>query len=243
MQQTRNAAGLYRPEFERDSCGFGLIAQMDNRPSHWLVQTSIDALARLTHRGAIAADGKSGDGCGLLMRKPDAFLRQAAAGAGIKLSEHYGVGMVFLNRDPAMADAARAELQAELERQGLTVRLISYKGLVMPANLPVFYPDLGDERLESSICLFHQRFSTNTLPQWPLAQPFRYPGAQRRNQHHRGNRNWAEARSHGLPRRCCPTWPNPAAGQRCRLGLQSWTTCWKLLVMPAAWICSAPCAC
>ncbi len=105
--------GLYRPEFEKDSCGFGLIAQMDNRPSHWLVRTSINALARLTHRGAVAADGKSGDGCGLLMRKPDAFLRLAAAGAGIRLGAHYGVGMVFLNRDPALAEAARTALREE----------------------------------------------------------------------------------------------------------------------------------
>jgi glutamate synthase (NADPH/NADH) large chain len=56
-----NSPTLYRPEFERDSCGFGLIAQMDNQASHWLVKTSINSLARLTHRGAVAADGKSGD--------------------------------------------------------------------------------------------------------------------------------------------------------------------------------------
>ncbi|MDG4553908.1 MAG: glutamate synthase large subunit [Candidatus Competibacter sp.] len=273
MRVSPLSQGLYRPEFERDSCGFGLIAQMDNRPSHWLVQTSIDALARLTHRGAIAADGKSGDGCGLLMRKPDAFLRQAAAAAGIHLGEHYGVGMVFLNRDPTLAEAARADLRAELERQGLTVagwravpvnsdacgeesrhtlpdiaqifvnppagmlpevferhlfvarrranqhirardpvhyvpslsgRLISYKGLVMPANLPVFYPDLGDERLESSICLFHQRFSTNTLPQWWLAQPFRYLAHNGEINTIGGNRNWAEARSYTFSSRLLP---------------------------------------
>ncbi len=264
MQQTR-AAGLYRPEFEKDSCGFGLIAQMDNQPSHWLVQTSIASLARLTHRGAVAADGKSGDGCGLLMRKPDTFLRLAATEAGVRLGEHYGVGMVFLNRDPTLAAAARADLQAELEKEGLTVagwrvvpinpdacgeesrrtlphieqifvnppdgmppetferhlfvarrrvnqrirardsvyyvpslsgRVISYKGLVMPANLPVFYPDLHDERLESSICLFHQRFSTNTLPQWWLAQPFRYLAHNGEINTIGGNRNWTEARSH-----------------------------------------------
>jgi len=115
------AQGLYRPEFERDSCGFGLIAQMDNQPSHWLVQTSINALARLTHRGAVAADGKSGDGCGLLMRKPDAFLRRVAGEAGMNLGAQYGVGMVFLNHDPALATAARADLQRELEKESLTV--------------------------------------------------------------------------------------------------------------------------
>ncbi|MCW8955967.1 MAG: hypothetical protein OQL09_03725, partial [Gammaproteobacteria bacterium] len=59
-------SGLYKSKFEKDSCGFGLIAQMDDKASHWLVETAVHALARLTHRGAIAADGKSGDGCGLL---------------------------------------------------------------------------------------------------------------------------------------------------------------------------------
>ena len=265
MYTTPPARSLYHPEFEKDSCGFGLIVQMDNRPSHWLIRTSIASLARLTHRGAVAADGKSGDGCGLLLRKPDAFLRLAAAEAGIKLGGHYGVGMVFLNRDPALAAAARADLRAELEQEGLTVagwrvvpinpdacgeesrktlphieqvfvnppadmlpeamerhlfvarrranqrirardpvyyvlslsgRVIGYKGLVMPASLPEFYPDLDDERLESSICLFHQRFSTNTLPQWWLAQPFRYLAHNGEINTIRGNRNWAEARSY-----------------------------------------------
>ena len=265
--------GLYRPEFEKDSCGFGLIAQMDNRPSHWLVRTSINALARLTHRGAVAADGKSGDGCGLLMRKPDAFLRLAAAGAGFHLGARYGVGMVFLNHDPALAEAARTGLREELEREGLHVagwrvvpinpeacgeqsrqtaprveqvfvnaptdllpealerklfiarrranlrislhdpayyvlslsgRVLSYKGLVMPANLPTFYPDLSDSRLESSICLFHQRFSTNTLPRWSLAQPFRYLAHNGEINTICGNRNWAEARSYTLASRLLP---------------------------------------
>lgn len=76
---------LYRPQFEQDSCGFGLIAQLDDKPSHWLVKTAMSSLAQLTHRGAVAADGKSGDGCGLLFRKPDGFLREVAAEAGIAL--------------------------------------------------------------------------------------------------------------------------------------------------------------
>ncbi|MFO1371754.1 MAG: glutamate synthase large subunit [Candidatus Competibacteraceae bacterium] len=276
MPYTMNSRGLYHPEFEKDSCGFGLIAQMDNRPSHWLVRTAINSLARLTHRGAVAADGKSGDGCGLLMRKPDAYLRQVAAEAGIQLGSHYGVGMVFLNQEPALAAAARADLRTELEKEGLKVagwrvvpidpdacgaesrktlphieqvfvnapakmlpeslerhlflarrranqcirgrdpvyyvlslsgRVIAYKGLVMPANLPVFYRDLNDERLESSICLFHQRFSTNTLPQWWLAQPFRYLAHNGEINTIHGNRNWAEARSYKFS---TPLLPNMA---------------------------------
>ena len=65
-----SAKSLYDAAFERDSCGFGLIANLDDESSHWVVQTAIGALTRLTHRGAIAADGKTGDGCGLLIKQP-----------------------------------------------------------------------------------------------------------------------------------------------------------------------------
>ena len=254
---------LYRPHFEQDSCGFGLMAQMDDKPSHWLVQTAINSLACLTHRGAVAADGKSGDGCGLLFRKPDAFLRAVAAEQGFALGETYAAGLVFLNRDKALADAAKARLKAELEGQGLVVagfravptnasacgeyalatlptieqvfvscpvtmteeaferslyiarrraekaleagdqtfylptlssRVVSYKGLVTPDNLPVFYPDLKDERFASSLAVYHQRFSTNTWPEWRLAQPFRYLAHNGEINTLQGNRNWSRAR-------------------------------------------------
>jgi glutamate synthase (NADPH/NADH) large chain len=258
--------GLYRPEFEKDSCGFGLIAQMDNEASHWLVETAIKSLGRLTHRGAVAADGKSGDGCGLLLKKPDRFFRRAADECGISLKPLYAAGMVFLNRDKARAATARAKLEHALCGQGLAVagwrpvpinpdacgpealksrplveqvfvnapngmasevfesrlfiarrrveielahaqdevfyvpslsaRVNSYKGLVMPENLPVFYADLNDEELSSSICVFHQRFSTNTWPQWRLAQPLRFLAHNGEINTIQGNRNWAHARAH-----------------------------------------------
>ena len=257
--------GLYRPSFEKDSCGFGLIAQMDGKASHWLVQTAINSLACLTHRGAVAADQKTGDGCGLLLRKPDSFLRAIAAEAGLDVGERYAAGMVFLNRDDGLAARARTQLEQELKNQGLQVagwrpvpvdtaacgeealksvprieqvfvnapedvddatmerrlyvarrrcekiveteddtfyvpslstRVISYKGLVMPANLPVFYLDLKDERLESSLCVFHQRFSTNTWPEWRLAQPFRFLAHNGEINTIQGNRHWSVARSH-----------------------------------------------
>ncbi len=257
--------GLYRSAFEKDNCGFGLIAQMDGKPSHWLVSTAISALARLTHRGAVAADGKSGDGCGLLLRKPDSFLRAAAAELDIEVADLYAVGMVFLNQDAALADAARQRLAAELAREGLAVagwrlvptdesacgeealsslprieqiyvnapdgmdeasferhlyiarrrtekalepgdaafyvpslysRVISFKGLVLPENLPVFYKDLNEESLESATAVFHQRFSTNTWPQWRLAQPFRYLAHNGEINTIQGNRNWSVARGH-----------------------------------------------
>ena len=115
----RKLGGLYLPEFEKGSCGFGLIAQMDDRASHWLVKTAITSLSRLTHRGAIAADGKTGDGCGLLLKKPDGFLRGAADAAGLRLADVYATGMVFLSRDTALAESARARLLREVAEQGL----------------------------------------------------------------------------------------------------------------------------
>src|SRR5581483_1126812 len=85
--------GLYRDAYERDSCGFGLIASLDDQPSHWLVQTAITSLNRLTHRGAIAGDGKTGDGCGLLLKKPEGFLRAVAGEAGIELADRFASGL------------------------------------------------------------------------------------------------------------------------------------------------------
>ncbi|WP_245732590.1 glutamate synthase large subunit [Solimonas aquatica] len=258
--------GLYRPEFEKDSCGFGLIAHMDDQPSHKLVQTAITALHRMTHRGAVAADGKTGDGCGLLMKKPDAFLRRAAAEAGVELGAgDYGVGNVFFSRDAAKRARAQTLIKESLELQGLKLaglravptdpaalgeeasrsvpvieqvfvtgpkdlhahafelklfkarrraekliqaegdsefyvthlscRVIVYKGLVMPEFLSAFYPDLADAQLESSMCVFHQRFSTNTLPQWRLCHPFRYLAHNGEINTISGNRKWAQARA------------------------------------------------
>ena len=264
--------GLYRPEFERDNCGFGLIAQMDGKASHWLIKTAISALARLTHRGAVAADGKTGDGCGILMAMPDSFMRIAAQETGLTLSDDFATGLVFLNA--VTSENAKAVLNSELEAEGLSVagwriiptdesalgeqakasvplieqvfvnstdgesqnsferklflarrraekkiwetdpdfyipslscKVILYKGLVMPEYLPVFYKDLNDERMESSLCLFHQRFSTNTLPQWRLAQPFRYLAHNGEINTIQGNRNWAIARGAKLK---SPVLPN-----------------------------------
>ena len=103
----RKAQGLYDPAFERDSCGFGLIANLDDMPSHWVVETAISALARLTHRGAVAADGKTGDGCGLLLKFPFAFLRAVGEELGFELAEKFAAGTVFLHQDEQRASNAR----------------------------------------------------------------------------------------------------------------------------------------
>src|SRR5262249_60949042 len=113
--------GLYKDSYERDSCGFGLIASLDDAASHWLVRTAITSLNRLTHRGAVAADGKTGDGCGLLLKRPERFLRAVAAECGIALGSRFASGLVFLSRDEPRAAAARAALAAQLAAQGLEV--------------------------------------------------------------------------------------------------------------------------
>ncbi|HWG76404.1 MAG TPA: glutamate synthase large subunit [Steroidobacteraceae bacterium] len=256
--------GLYREAYERDSCGFGLIASLDDTPSHWLVETAIASLNRLTHRGAIATDGKTGDGCGLLLKRPERFLRALAKDAKIRLSPRFASGLVFLSQDATQAEAARAALRTELTRVGLelagwrvvptdagacgaealktlprieqpfvnarsadideasfnrklflarrrteqqlegtdrqfycpslSASTIVYKGMVMPQHLAEFYPDLADSRLEASVAVFHQRFSTNTLPQWRLAHPFRYLAHNGEINTIEGNRQWALAR-------------------------------------------------
>lgn len=255
--------GLYRLDEFKDNCGFGLIAHIKGKASHSLLQTAIEALTCMTHRGGINADGKTGDGCGLLMQKPDRFLREVAReSCGAELTDIYGVGSLMLSRDPAVAAQARSVLEEELVAQGLIVAgwrevpvdaaclgpiarkslpvfnhlfvnsvnlpleqvnarlfmarrnaelrltqdssfyiaslstgVIVFKGLMMPVDLPRFFTDLADPRLETAICVFHQRFSTNTMPQWPLAQPFRMLAHNGEINTIVGNRNWSVART------------------------------------------------
>jgi glutamate synthase (NADPH/NADH) large chain len=255
---------LCRLDDFKDNCGFGLIAQVKGVTSHKLLQDAIQSLTCMTHRGGVAADGKTGDGCGLLMQKPDSFLRTVVADSlQVELPESYAVGAVMLSTDEDQRSASKAILEQELTDQGLNVigwrevptdnsclgpialeslpafeqifiapgkvegeqqftarlymgrrkaekrldadssfhiaslgtNVLSYKGLMMPVDLPGFYLDLADERLETAICVFHQRFSTNTMPKWPLAQPFRMLAHNGEINTIMGNRNWSVART------------------------------------------------
>ena len=82
----------------KDNCGFGLIAHSKGNASHKLLQNAIEALTCMTHRGGVAADGKTGDGCGLLMQKPDAFLRSVVKHE-CRFAQTYAVGAVMLSTD------------------------------------------------------------------------------------------------------------------------------------------------
>lgn len=220
----------------KDNCGFGLIANIKNRPSHENLENAITALERMMHRGAVAADGKTGDGSGLLLSLPHEFMRLTAQEAGVELPEMYAVAVVFTRQASnlerfeklcndndlkvvldrvvpvdtnALGEQALATLpeihhifitpnslmasqrfdallylsRKEIEHAlvddsdfyiaSMSARVVSYKGLIMPTHIKEFYTDLQDENFKISFALFHQRFSTNTLPKWRLAQPFR----------------------------------------------------------------------
>ncbi len=254
---------LYDHSVQRENCGFGLIAHQHGEASHKLIKTAISALDRMQHRGGIAADGKTGDGCGLLLQKPDSFFRAVAEDNGWKLGKKYAVGMIFLSPDPVAAALSKKVLEEEFANESLTLigwrtvptdtsvlgdaaisnmptieqvfvdappgwrnrdlerRLYMarrraekritddvfyiaslsclvtiYKGLMMPKDLSNFYLDLADIRMQSAICVFHQRFSTNTSPQWHLAQPFRYLAHNGEINTITGNRQWSRARTY-----------------------------------------------
>ncbi|NIP16788.1 MAG: glutamate synthase large subunit, partial [Xanthomonadales bacterium] len=121
MPTDLSSNGLYRPEDSKESCGFGLIAHMRGMQSHELVSTACSALTRMTHRGAVDADGKTGDGCGVLMSFPRSFFRAVAADEGIRLDEQFAVGMVFLSQDEAQAKRSRKILEKHIERETLGV--------------------------------------------------------------------------------------------------------------------------
>jgi glutamate synthase (NADPH) large chain len=114
-------SGLYDVRDERDACGFGLIAHLDDKPSHTLVTQSLEALARMAHRGGVAADGLSGDGCGLLLKTPDAFLRAIAAESRIALGQRYASGLVFMPHDDDAITRVHATFSQSLREVGLAV--------------------------------------------------------------------------------------------------------------------------
>jgi len=95
---------------DHDACGVGFIAQVGGSASHAVVERGLGALARLAHRGGVDADGRSGDGAGLLVELPKAFFRKAARADGIELPDEFGVGMVFLQRgrESLAVDAIRS---------------------------------------------------------------------------------------------------------------------------------------
>ncbi|MGB0522300.1 MAG: glutamate synthase large subunit [Flammeovirgaceae bacterium] len=219
-----------------ENCGCGLMANIKNKPTRQMTLDSIEALKRMIHRGAIAADGKSGDGCGFLFSLPKEFMIRAAKAEGHDLPSSFAVAMMFITdefqkelfceickkndlkvlffrkvpintdvlgkqalevlpeivqafvvpnaiiatqRFEALLYLTRKETEHALKKANdfyiasFSSKVIAYKGLVMPTFIKDLYLDLQADDFAVSFALFHQRFSTNTLPRWGLAQPFR----------------------------------------------------------------------
>ncbi len=253
---------LHDPAFEHDSCGFGLIASIDGTPSTWLVDQAFTALARMSHRGGVNADGITGDGCGVLFYRAHDWLRALADEASIAVAECFTAGLVFLDRDSGIAARAQSNLESCLRDEGLatagwrdvpvvdqpcgplgvasrpiirqifvdapagldeatfdralfrarrraelacaddasfyvvtlSAATIGYKAMAAPGALRDVFPDLQRADLTSCAATFHQRFSTNTMPNWRLAQPFRLLAHNGEINTIKANRNWAMAR-------------------------------------------------
>ena len=270
---------LYDGRWEHDACGTGFLAHIGGERSHLIVQTALEALARLTHRGAQDADAETYDGAGIMTQIPRELLCEELE---LRLMGHVddpadlAVGMLFLpaqERLPAAYEESRRIIEQTLTEVGLVFmgwrnppvdysvlgarskeiaptiaqvllkrpaelpaaqyastlyyarRLIEgrlhaahldecyivslshttliYKGLLAPSDLARFYLDLDDPRYSSALAVFHQRYSTNTFPSWPLAQPVRLLAHNGEINTVQGNRNWMQARESAL---ASPVW-------------------------------------
>ncbi len=117
------AQGLYDPRHEHDACGVGFVAHIKGRKSHDIVAKGLTILNNLRHRGATGADPLHGDGAGLLVQIPDAFFREEMGRQGVKLPKAgaYGVGMIFLPRNPAARAACVREIERAIANEGQTL--------------------------------------------------------------------------------------------------------------------------
>jgi glutamate synthase (NADPH/NADH) large chain len=257
--------GLWREEDERDRCGVGLIVAIDGQPRREVVTMAIRALKSLWHRGAVDADGKTGDGAGILVDAPQDFFREIVTRSGhTPTGGLIHVGQVFLPRTDFNAqETARTIVESEILRAGfelygwrqvpadisaigekanatrpeieqvlfhdpmgrdertvdrdlficrrriekralaaniielyvcsLSAQTVIYKGMFLAEQIDAFYPDLKDERFVSSVAIYHQRYSTNTFPQWRLAQPFRMLAHNGEINTLKGNINWMKS--------------------------------------------------
>jgi glutamate synthase (NADPH/NADH) large chain len=111
---------LYDPSYEHDACGVGFVAHIKGRKSHAIVEQGLTVLRNLTHRGAVGFDPKLSDGAGILIQIPDRYYREVMAKQGVKLPSagQYGVGMVFLPRDPASRIACEYEIERAIKDEG-----------------------------------------------------------------------------------------------------------------------------
>jgi glutamate synthase domain-containing protein 1 len=138
---------------DHDACGVGFVAQLGSTGSREVVERALEALRRLDHRGGMDADGRSGDGAGLLIPIPDKFVRNCAREAGIELPAEYALGMVFLPRE--QQDCARELIGMLARRRGL--RLLGWR--VVPTD-----PSIVGPRALDTLPVIQQCFLASNAP-------------------------------------------------------------------------------
>ncbi|MEM8823122.1 MAG: glutamate synthase large subunit [Pseudomonadota bacterium] len=260
-----SGTSLYHEDSEHASCGVGLVVDLKGKKSRKVVEAGIDALKAIWHRGAVDADGKTGDGAGIHVQIPFKFFGEQVERTGHELrDELLAVGQVFLPRnDFGAQETCRTIVETEVLRMGhyiygwrhvpvnidvlgekanatrpeieqilisnakgvdeetferelyvirrriekaaiaaqipglylasLSCRSLIYKGMMLAEQVAEFYPDLKDERFVSAFAIYHQRYSTNTFPQWWLAQPFRMLAHNGEINTLKGNVNWMKS--------------------------------------------------
>ena len=238
--------GLYSPEFEHENCGAGFICNLNGKRTNQIIHDALEILVKLEHRGGVSADGKTGDGAGLLIDIPHDYFTRICS-FSIPEQRAYAVGMVFLPKISNQYNYCKTTFENEINKQGLaiigwravpvdssqlgdiarasepnieqlfigktadideatfkaklyaarkiaehnirkskisestyfyvsslSITTIIYKGIIMPEDIGLYYKDLQEIDLVTRLALVHQRFSTNTMPTWELAQPFRH---------------------------------------------------------------------
>ena len=118
-----SAEGLYDPSFEHDACGVGFVVDIKGRQSHRIVSQALTILRNLLHRGACGCEENTGDGAGILVQMPHAFLARECEKLGVKLPAcgAYGAGFVFLPRDPAQSKQCQSIFEAIAQEEGQSV--------------------------------------------------------------------------------------------------------------------------
>ena len=258
-------AHAYDPASERDACGVGMVCAVDGKPRREVVELAIRALKAVWHRGAVDADGKTGDGAGVLVSVPQDFFIDQVQRTGHKLRPGpIAIGQIFLPRtDLGAQETCRTIVESEVLRFGFYIygwrqvpvdtavigekanatrpeieqimlacppgmdgealerllflcrkriekrvaqagiagfyicsfsaKSLIYKGMFLAEHIDEFYPDLTDERFAAAVAVFHQRYSTNTFPEWRLAQPFRMLAHNGEINTLKGNSNWMKS--------------------------------------------------
>src|SRR5574341_50453 len=115
--------GLYDPRFEHDACGVGFVVNIKGVRSHEIVEQALTVLENLDHRGACGCEENTGDGAGILMQIPHAFLQDACTGLGFQLPDpgEYGVGMIFLPDERKLRQRCEKTLEKIIASEGQRV--------------------------------------------------------------------------------------------------------------------------